>query len=388
MVDTVLRNQQLLHAIQDDDYAGYDPFDMLNSRVFRATPFYRNELLRLAVLQFGKKSPINFRKLLLVPKARNPKAIAICILGLIEDYSRTGEASFIDEAQRLGQWLIEHRSDPSTWHHTCWGYHFDWQARAFFVPRGKPNIITTVYAARALLELSRVSGVKHFADYAVDAGHFIYRHLLVTDGASPYFAYIPGEKTFVHNASLWGAAWCSITANIANDTELLSFAHAAAELSAKMQADDGSWKYGTASHHRFIDGFHTGYNIEALDIIRSQTGTGDFDEPIRKGFEYYRRNFFTDDGIAKYYNNSMYPIDMHSFAQAIIVLIKIGGYEKNRVLIERIINWSFDNMFSDKTNKFYYQKLRTYNNKIDYSRWTQAWMYFSIAYFNNHAGYK
>ncbi|MEQ1549760.1 hypothetical protein [Sphingorhabdus sp.] len=384
MVDTIERNQQLLHAIQADDYAGYDPFDMLNSRIFRATPLYKSSLLRLAVLQFGKKSPINFRKLLLVPKARNPKAVAICVLGLVEDFRRTGEAIYIDEALRLGQWLIENRSDPAEWHNACWGYHFDWQARAFYVPRGKPNIITTVYVAKALLALGEASGITALSDYAVDAANFIRQHLYIPNGGEPYFAYIPGEKALVHNASLWGAAWCSVAARICGDNDLQEMAHAVATTSAVAQSDDGSWEYGAASHHRFVDGFHTGYNIEALDLLRTQTGIRDFDEAIRAGFSYYKNNFFTEEGIAKYYNNNVYPIDMHSFAQAILVFLKIDGYRKNSQIIDGMIEWAYRNMLSRKTDMFFYQKLKLYTNKVQYIRWTQAWMYYSIACYNRH----
>ena len=52
-------------------YAGADPFDALNSRVFRATPLRRSRLARLAWTQLFKRSPVNLRALALVPEGRN-----------------------------------------------------------------------------------------------------------------------------------------------------------------------------------------------------------------------------------------------------------------------------------------------------------------------------
>jgi hypothetical protein len=39
--------------------------------------------------------------------------------------------------------------------------------------------------------------------------------------------------------------------------------------------------------------------------------------------------------------------------------------------------WAIDNM-QDKEGYFYYQKKRWYKNKIDYMRWSQAWMFYAL----------
>ncbi|MCY1282976.1 hypothetical protein D9M70_318360 [compost metagenome] len=94
-------NSQLLDAIRAEQFAGYDPFDSLNSKLLQATPLYRSEWVRLAWLQLGKRSPINFRPLLRVPKRRNPKGVGLFISGLLQDYRRTGETAGVDP-QLLG----------------------------------------------------------------------------------------------------------------------------------------------------------------------------------------------------------------------------------------------------------------------------------------------
>lgn len=170
-------NQRLLGAIRDEQFAGYDPFDLLNSRLFQSTPLSRNAWARLAWLQLGKRSPINLRPLLGVPKRRNPKGVGLFISGLLQDYRRTGDGGFLRDAHELADWLLAQRSDPEVWIHSCWGYHFDWQARAFYVPAGKPNVITTVYVARALYALGQVTRDPALIETALDAARFIARHL-------------------------------------------------------------------------------------------------------------------------------------------------------------------------------------------------------------------
>ena len=36
-------------------------------------------------------------------------------------------------------------------------------------------------------------------------------------------------------------------------------------------------------------------------------------------------------------------------------------------------------MWDDRRNYFYYQKTRWYTNRIDYMRWSQAWMFYALA---------
>lgn len=378
-------NAQLLNALRREQFAGYDPFDSLNSGLLRATPFYRSKWVRLAWLQFGKRSPINLRPLLRVPKMRNPKGIALLVSGLLHDFRRSGDLRYLNEARSLADWLLQERTTAGEWAaHACWGYHFDWQARAFYVPAGKPNIITTCYVARALHRLGETLGDNRLIESALDAARFIARHLYTEADGRCFYAYIPGDTAFVHNASLWGSAWCAFAAVKIGDDSMRTQALRVARQSVKEQAPDGSWVYGARQHHRFIDGFHTGYNLEALCMVRDTIGTDEFDGSIRKGYEYYKSTFLGDDGTAKYYNNELYPLDMHSFSQAIITLLKVGGAVADIQLCDRVVERAFELMYLPDKRQFVYQRTRWHTNRINYTRWTQAWAYYALAYYNRH----
>jgi len=377
-------SQDLLSNAISTDFAGYDPFDHLNSKLIKNTPLYKNELFRLAWLQLGKRSIINFRNIFCVPPMRNPKGIGVFILGLIQDYLRTGEYKFIEYSIKLADWLLEERSTRSQWKHSCWGYHFDWQARAFYVPAGKPNVISTCYIARSLFELGQITKIEKYTEAALDSAYFISKNLYSEIDDRKFYAYIPGEQAFVHNANLWGAAWCIFAGLQLNDKNLVNQGMAAARQSVSEQATDGSWVYGARHHHQFIDGFHTGYNLEALHFIKRSSKTDELDESIIKGYQFYVRNFIEEDGSVKYYSNNKYPLDMHSFAQAILTLINVGGDISDIRLCSKVIQSSISQLYIKEKSQFIYQKTRWVTNKINYTRWTQAWSYYSFAFYNRY----
>jgi polysaccharide biosynthesis protein VpsJ len=72
--------EQLLAWCQDHDFAGHDPFDALNSRLFQATPLANSRNARLLWTQLVKRSPADLRGVARVPSERNPKGIALFAL--------------------------------------------------------------------------------------------------------------------------------------------------------------------------------------------------------------------------------------------------------------------------------------------------------------------
>ena len=65
---TILKDttRDLLAYCRADEWAGYDPYDALNSRVFKALPFLNSKLTRLVLTQGVKRCALNLRPLLLV----------------------------------------------------------------------------------------------------------------------------------------------------------------------------------------------------------------------------------------------------------------------------------------------------------------------------------
>jgi hypothetical protein len=375
----------LITQCRATDYAGYDPFDGLNSELFKKLGLGSLPFAKIAWLQLHKRSLANLRPLVGVARRRNPKGIALIILGLLEYEKLVGNGSQIEEAIRLAEWLLEERCDRSRWKHSAWGYHFDWAARAFFVPKGTPNAITTCYIARALAALGDETGNQRFVDAATDAGLFL-NSLHRNDGG--YYAYIPGESAFVHNANLWAAAVVGETAKRIGNSALMQRALSATRSSVAAQRGDGAWRYGTRDHHSFVDGFHTGYNLEALAALQQAADTSEFSDAISRGMDYYRKNFFLPDGTVKYYDNSIWPLDTHSVAQAILTLLKVGGADEDHRLATRVFERALETLYMPDERRFMYQKNRLTANRINYLRWTQAWAFYAIGTYANRVQFK
>ena len=76
----------------------------------------------------------------------------------------------------------------------------------------------------------------------------------------------------------------------------------------------------------------------------------------------------------KYYHNKKYPIDIHCPGQLFVVLSKLKKYNSNKILAEKVVNWTIKNMQSKK-GYFYYQLKRGISSKISYMRWSNAFMF-------------
>lgn len=366
-----------------NDWAGYDPYDALNSRVFNLTPFVKSRVCRIAITQIMKRLPINLRPLLLVPREQNPKAIALFLMALLK-LSKLGLLDQKDLVEAMVERLVALRSpNTSYW---CWGYSFPWQTRGDLVPRWSPNLVCTSFVANALLDAYELRQDPRCLSMARSAGEYILNDLYWTEGdTTAGFSYpFPGILARVHNANFLGSALLCRLYTHCGEKRFLEPALKVARYSAMKQHENGSWDYGELPTQRWVDNFHTGYNLCALRSICEYAGTAEFETHIRHGFEFYRHNFFTQDNAPRYFDNNTYPIDIHSVAQSIITLLALKDYDKDSVgRALSVFEWSEAHMWA-REGYFYYQVLPSWTNKISYMRWSQAWMLFALATLLEH----
>ena len=362
-----------------EGYKGYDPYDGLNSTLFKSIPVIsRNKLFRLAWIQAFKRSPLNLRPLTGVTKEYNPKALGLFLSGYCNLYRHKPE----DEYLRKINFFIERLTELQNrnWSGSCWGYNFDWQARAFFQPKNTPTVVATTFISSALLDAWEITGNEELVTIARSSCDFIMKDLnrTVDEKGNFAFSYSPLDKSVVYNASLLGSRLLSRVYSITGENELKTAAGKSVAYCCDHQKANGSWSYGLQSFHKWIDNFHTGYNLECISDYMKYSGDVIFRENMDRGFQYYIGNFFTEDGIPKYYNNSLYPVDIHCSAQFVITLSKLGMFGKYRNTADKVINWTIDKMQSDK-GYFYYQINKYFSSRIPYMRWAQAWMFYSLS---------
>jgi hypothetical protein len=378
---------KLLDYCKKNDWAGYDPYDATNSEFFRIMPLLDRRFPRLVLTQLLKRSPVNFRWLLMVPKTQNPKGLALFLMAFLK-LRKLGLLESDDLIQLMIQKLIDLRSptnpinptNPSN-HYFCWGYSFPWQTRTIVVPRFAPNLVCTTFVANALLDAYEVGGESSCLDMATSAAEYILNELYWTEGESKasYSYPVPSSRGRVHNANFLGAALLCRVYKHCGGQKFLDSALKVARYSASQEQDDGSWHYGEHPTQRWIDNFHTSYNLCALKSIGRDAGTSEFQSNIQRGFEFYRNHFFREDGAPKYFHDRTYPIDIHSVAQSIITLTAFKELDENSLgLAQTVFRWTMENMW-DEQGFFYYRVLSLLKVKISYMRWSQAWMLLALS---------
>ena len=169
---------------EKENYKGWDPYDGLNSKIFRALPLKHWDFARLIWIQAFKQSPINFRKLLLVPKQYNAKGIGLFLSGYCNLYelALNGESSFgskdnillrINELASLFNELKNNNFSGA-----CWGYNFPWQARRLFLfPKDTPTVVATTFCVEALFKAYEITKNENYKSLALSAADFIINDL-------------------------------------------------------------------------------------------------------------------------------------------------------------------------------------------------------------------
>lgn len=192
----------LKEYVEAKNYKGWDPFDGLNSFYFQKSPFSRSKLARLAWIQFFKRSPINFRKILRVEEGHNAKGLGLFLSGYCNLYNQNPTNETLGKIKYLSGEIIRTQSEGFSG--ACWGYNFDWQTRAFFQPRNTPTVVATTYVAYSLLDAYEVTKDQNLLTIARSSCDFILNDLNRTEDEDGdiCFSYSPEDNTQIFNASL------------------------------------------------------------------------------------------------------------------------------------------------------------------------------------------
>jgi hypothetical protein len=265
----------------------------------------------------------------------------------------------------------------------AFGYNFDWQSRSFFAPRGTPAVVPTAFAQQAFFEAFEAFGKSNYLYTAMAICEFIVRCLKrpVETVDELCFSYTPLDRSSVYNASLLAGECLARVGAITDRTDYLELAAKTARFVIGRQRRDGAWTYGESETQKWVDNFHTAYVLLSINRIGTHVPeiAAESSAALERGTRYWLENFFLEDGTPKYYDNSVYPVDIHSPAAAIVTLCELGERdEQMTALAKRTAEWTIENMF-DPGGFFYYQIRRRGTIKTPYMRWGQAWMAYALA---------
>lgn len=369
---------RLASWLEKNDYSAYDTFDGLSSKFARPLTFH-NKLLETVLQQGVRRFPLNLRPMLGIPRSKSTKGMGFLARGFIRLHQATGDSAWAGKAKYALGWLTEHMS--SGYSGACWGNHFDYQSRSFYLPKGVPTVVWTSLIGHAFLD-----GYEHFRDEsylrtAVSACEHIVRDLeQFPDGDSACITYVPALNCQVHNANTLGGSLLARTYSFTKNESYRDIAERAMRYTAKYQRGDYSWWYGEKANLHWVDNFHTAYVLDCFKYYAEGTGDHTFDIITKNGYEYWKKVFFLSDGTPRYYDHKALPIDIQCCSQAIDTLVFFHDRDQSSLeLALKVARWTTENM-QDRSGYFYYRRYsRWIVNKTPTLHWGQATMLCALA---------
>lgn len=376
---------ELVHAMQglrtwmeSRHFEGYEPFDLLNSPYLRGR-WARQLPLAVLLIQLGKRfAGQRFRQLLKVPRGRNPKTLGLCLSAYC-DLARSGY-DVSAKAAWLKSELIRLRSPHESYF--CWGYDWDYLSlRGSRLAAFSPNCIASYFCGTAMLEMSEVFGDREALEIAESTAAFMASRLnrSFESADAICFSYTPNDKTLIYNSSALAGLFLARAGKLSGNRAYVSLARKAMVFLVRGQLESGGWYYGQRRRQRWIDSFHTSYNVCALLDYQQTTADRTFEQAMLAGHHYYQATFFRSDGAPRYHHNRTFPIDIHACSQAILHFIAFSSIDPTALESAwKTFHWTTRNMAAPD-GSFYYERHRLWTNRTPYMRWGQAWMLRALA---------
>lgn len=370
--------ERLAAWLEKNDYKAYDTFDGLSSKIARPFTFH-NKILEIVLQQGVRRFPLNLRPILGIPRSKSTKGMGFLARGFMRMHDATGDSAWAEKARFALDWLIAHKSPGYSG--ACWGNHFDYQCRSFYLPKGVPTVVWTSLIGHAFLDGYEHFNDKQYLETAISACEHVVRDLeRFPDGDTHCITYVPGLKNLVHNANTLGASLLARTFSFTRTDGYRDIAQKAIAYAAKYQRSDSSWWYGEKENLRWVDNFHTAYVLDCFKHYSEGTGDTTFDTTCNKGYEYWKKTFFLADGTPRYYDYKTLPIDIQCCSQAIDTLVYFNDRDASSLeLAEKVARWTIKNM-QDPSGYFYYRRYSSWLvNKTPTLHWGQATMLCALA---------
>ena len=365
--------RRLCDWLERNDYRGYDTFDGLNARFVRPLTF-ESKFLRTVLQQGVRRFPLNTRPLLGIQKSQSTKGMGFVARGFMRLYTCTGDQIWRDKAESALQWLIENQSKGYSG--ACWGNHFDYQSRSFYLPKGVPTVVWTSLIGHAFLDGYDHFKKEQYLQIAVSACEHILRDLnTYPDGEGACISYVPGLNSQIHNANTLGGSLLARTYSYTRNEEYFVLARKAMQYTAQYQQPNASWWYGEKANLHWVDNFHTAYVLDCFKHYAESAGDNRFDQNMMRGYEYWKSTFFLSDGTPRYYNYKVLPLDIQCCSQAIDTLVFFCDRDPEGLpLALKVAQWTIKNM-QDRSGYFFYRRYSPWLvNKTPTLHWAQATM--------------
>lgn len=395
--DIVKEIQAIITARKGKDY-NCDALNTLpvNETIERLLGRY--PLLGVVWRQLFRLSPINLRPLLDRRNCqKDPQAILVFALSYLELFDHFKDETLLEDFQQLAAWILGHRSRTAK--NLAIPQHYRLFVQHYNTTEQDLCPFSTALAGILLLKAFQYLGEENYLKLAEAAGrYFLEESSSVDTGEGLYFYYVPNhpEGLRIYNVSAVISAYLIKLAQVSQNPLYAEYGKKGLEYLINVQNPDGSWFYNNHPRGRYIDNFHTAFNLlacyKALKSYKDEKLQSSFD----KGLEYYKTHLFKqvaagltrpvhfDPRFWPRNSNLIQKVDLRDAALAIILFSLLPGGE-NATLAREVLAWTLNHM---KGPEGYYCELTWFwANKIAYIDF-QAWMLLSLALFLKHVGPK
>ncbi len=377
--------------VEPRNWVGFDPYDL------RAHPVYlwasrTNGRLRIparalrgAFALVETYCPEAARKLLRIEGALNPKGIALFARAYLTLFALKRDPALAELAEHCLKLL---RDTVAPGHCGAgWGYPFNWQSRNF-IPANTPNAVVTHAAGDAFWRAYRLWGKEEHLETCSGICRFfltgLNRH--ISESGGQCFSYTPVDRMRVLNVSLFVSEFLiRIGVHIGN-SDFVAEGMRGVDYVLNNQNPDGSWYYFAAEEglRNSIDHYHTGFVLRSLRSVAAVTADTRVSEALTRGFAFYWMHLFTPDHLPKMTAEHLFPVNIHSVAEALIALSefrRMDSFVARYPIAARLttlLEWTDSNM-RDSAGFYYFSKTRRRTARIPFMRWGQAWMLVALS---------
>jgi hypothetical protein len=367
--------EKLLSWVHRCGYKGYEPFDALLSPL--KVCLFGNPVAQRIFIQVVRQCPINLRPMIGIRPHYSSMGMGCMASGYLNMHRATGRPRYRERAIKCLEWLIENKSPY--FKDFTWGHHFDWVSRGGPHPKMMPSIVWTSLIGHTFLDAYEELGNVKYLEVAASICCWILELPKEVTSAGTCISYVHFRQDSIHNSNMLGASMLARYGRKTNNSLYIEVAGEAMRYSCERQLPEGGWFYGEAPMHRWIDNFHTAYNIDSLKSYLAGCTDGKYGEKLKRALEYYKAVFIEGNGQPRYYDKRAYPIDIQCASQSITTLSNFAAEDKRaRALAWCVARWTIENMQS-RGGYFYYRRWPGWTIRTPMFHWGQATMFKALS---------
>jgi len=169
--------KELLRKIENENYNGYDPYDIKGTKLYSRN-FYTNNFsakVKRKILDIiDILAPKLARKVMRIKKEKNAKAMGLFLMTYLNMYEVEHDQNYLRKIEYITDWLINNSN--RNYKELSWGYPFNWNS-VIYIPKNTPSSIASVTIGEAFLKIYNVTKNDKFLNYAEEISKFLLSEL-------------------------------------------------------------------------------------------------------------------------------------------------------------------------------------------------------------------